>query len=67
MRFFWIRHDLLGWSSPSEGPLTALPEEDEGVIVEVTGASRLTTRLREMGEVLGARVRVHRAGCPTVI
>ncbi len=67
LRFLWNRHDEPEWDPRSEGPLTALPEGDEGVIVEVIGASRLTTRLREMGAVPGARVRVHRAGCPTVI
>ncbi len=70
LRFLWDRN---GAAEPgrrdrsAEGPLVAWPEGDEGEIVEVAGTSFLTARLREVGAVPGARVRVLRAGCPTVI
>ncbi len=70
LRFLWGRNGAAEpgrRDRPAEGPLAAWPEGDEGEIVEVAGTCCLTARLREMGAVPGARVRVLRAGCPTVI
>ncbi len=51
----------------AEGPLTTWPKGNEGRVVEVGGLSRLAARLRELGVVPGARIRLLRTGCPTVI
>ena len=51
----------------AEGSLTMWPEGEEAAVVELAGASRLASRLRVLGVVPGARVRVLRRGCPTVI
>ena len=74
--------DLMAWRSPGapaaagatvcqgslpEGPLSEWNERIEGIVVEVLGCSRLAARLREIGVMPGARVRVLRVGCPTVI
>lgn len=67
LRFLWGRNGAAERDRPAEGPLVAWPEGDEGEIVEVAGTCCLTARLREVGAVPGARVRVLRAGCPTVI
>ncbi len=64
---------LIGWEGTgrsdglAEGPLTAWPEGEEAAVVELSGTSRLASRLRELGAVPGARVRVLRSGCPTLI
>ncbi|MDA0745242.1 MAG: FeoA family protein [bacterium] len=42
-------------------------EGDQGVVLDVLGNTRLSSRVRELGVASGARVRVLRAGCPTVI
>ena len=39
----------------------------EGVIVEVTGSTRLAARLRELGIIPGERIRVLRASCPLIV
>ena len=68
-----VWRSLIRWEGPggpdglAEGPLTAWPEGEEAAVVELAGASRLASRLRELGVVPGARVRVLRRGCPTVI
>ena len=49
------------------GPLTTWPKGNEGWVVEVSGLSRLSARLRELGVVPGTRIRILRSGCPTVI
>jgi Fe2+ transport system protein FeoA len=48
-------------------PLTTWMAGDEGVIETIVGSHRLALRLREVGAVPGALVRVLRSGCPLII
>ncbi|MBI2506400.1 MAG: ferrous iron transport protein A [Candidatus Latescibacteria bacterium] len=50
-----------------EGPLSVWQPGEEGVIAEVSGSSRLASRLREMGVVPGVHVRVLRTGSALVV
>ena len=40
---------------------------EEGIIDAIDGSHRLAQRLREVGAVAGAPVRVLRTGCPVII
>lgn len=51
----------------TEGPLSAWQPGEEGVVIAVPGSSRLAFRLREMGLVPGARIRVLRTGNALVV
>lgn len=48
-------------------PLSSWLMGDKGVIAAILGSHRLSVRLREVGAVPGAPVRVLRTGCPTII
>lgn len=48
-------------------PLTAWITGQEGVIEAIEGSNRLALRLREVGAVPGALVRILRTGCPVII
>tara|TARA_B100000029_G_scaffold482097_2_gene531754 strand:+ start:560 stop:850 length:291 start_codon:yes stop_codon:yes gene_type:complete len=50
-----------------ENSLSGLNPGEEGVITRVSGSSLLTSRLRELGIVPGALVRMLRNDCPLVI
>ena len=56
-----------GHDTSGERPLTSWHNGEEGVIVDVDGSPRLVARLREVGVLTGARIRVLRAGCPIII
>ena len=47
-------------------PLASLKRGEKGVIETVSGSSVLATRLRELGVVPGALVRMLRSNCPLV-
>lgn len=51
----------------SETPLSIWGRGDEGVIADIQGTTQLSVRLREVGAVPGARVRILRVGCALVI
>jgi Fe2+ transport system protein FeoA len=48
-------------------PLSSWLSGEQGVIEAILGTHRLAVRLREVGAVPGAPVRVLRTGCPTII
>ena len=48
-------------------PLTTWATGEEGVIDSILGSHRLAQRLREVGAVAGAPVRILRSGCPVII
>ncbi|MBT4141079.1 MAG: hypothetical protein HOE48_24440 [Candidatus Latescibacteria bacterium] len=48
-------------------PLTKWIAGEEGVIEAIEGSNRLALRLREVGAVPGALVRILRTGCPVII
>lgn len=48
-------------------PLSTWMPGETGVIAAILGSHRLSVRLKEVGAVPGARVRVLRAGCPLII
>ena len=48
-------------------PLTNWGPGEQGVISDILGRHRLAVRLREVGAVPGAPVRVLRTGCPLII
>lgn len=48
-------------------PLTKWIVGEEGVIEAIEGSNRLALRLREVGAVPGALVRILRTGCPVII
>lgn len=48
-------------------PLTTWLKGEEGTIETIEGPYRLALRLREVGAVPGASVRVLRTGCPLII
>ena len=50
-----------------EVPLPAWPEGKEATVLSFFGNSPLSSRLRELGVIPGALVRVLRGGCPIVI
>ena len=65
-RFRWRRRGA--HRRPCEaGLLSEWRQGEEAVVVEVTGASQLASRLRELGLTPGARIKVLREGCPLVI
>ena len=47
--------------------MTSWHNGEEGVITDVAGSLRLVARLREVGVLTGARIRVLRSGCPIII
>lgn len=47
--------------------LSSWREGDEGIVVEVDAVTRFGTRLQELGALPEARIRVLRAGCPTLV
>ena len=51
----------------SATPLSLWNMGDEGVIEGILGTDHLSARLREVGAIPGARVRVLRSRCPLVI
>lgn len=48
-------------------PLTTWLRGEEGTIDSIEGSHRLALRLREVGAVPGAPIRVLRTGCPVII
>ena len=50
-----------------ELPLTACASGDEALVIDLAVDSQLSARLRELGMVPGARVRVARAGQPLIL
>ncbi|MFH1570254.1 MAG: FeoA family protein [Gemmatimonadota bacterium] len=66
-RFRWRRRGQPLPLPGGSGPLSEWPPGDEAVVVEVSGTSVLAARLRELGLIPGARVRVLRGGCPLVV
>ena len=48
-------------------PLTFWLKGEEGTIDVIEGSNRLALRLREVGAVPGAPVRILRTGCPIII
>ena len=66
-RFRWRRRGQLLPLPGGTGLLSDWPPGDEAVVVEVRGTSALSGRLRELGLIPGARVRILRGGCPLVV
>ena len=64
---FWRHRHQLCRRQATGGVLSTWPPGQVGLVTEVSGVSLLAARLREIGVVPGARIRVLRAGCPLVV
>jgi Fe2+ transport system protein FeoA len=61
---FWKRNDDV---SPSEGSLSDWRKDREAIVLDVPWTDRLSCRLRELGLLPGARLRVLRTGSRLVV